>query len=285
MGATFDLNALDYEAEYNNRARVPEHPELIAGWARDAAAYREATAHEADIAYGSSARAAYDFFPAETDGEAPENRPVALFIHGGYWQALDRSFFSHMARGPNARGISVAVAGYDLCPDVTMAAIVDQLKQAALALWRRTGRKVIACGHSAGGHLTAMLLATDWQVLDKDAPIDLVPAGLAISGLFELEPLVNIGINTKLGLDVEEARRLSPAARKPNSGTRLAAFVGGAESTEYLRQSHLITDRWAKIGCATRYAEIAGANHFTVIAGLAEARSELTEALVVLAEG
>ncbi len=275
-----DRSAIDYEAEYNNRARVPEHAGLIAGWAQDAAAYRQSAPHVADIAYGVSPREVFDFFPVP--GEVIG--PVGLFIHGGYWQALDKSFFSHMARGPNACGMSIAVAGYDLCPDVSMSAIVNQMRMAALELWRRTDRQVIAYGHSAGGHLTAMLLATDWKALDAAAPADLVLAGLAISGLFELEPLVSTSINAKLGMDPAEARRLSPALLKPNKGTQLTAFVGGMESAEYLRQSRVITEAWAGAGCATLYGEIADANHFTVIAGLAEARSELTDALLWLAE-
>ena len=187
-----------------------------------------------------------------------------------------------MAKGANANGISVAVISYGLCPDVSMATIVDQVRSSALALWRKTGRRIVAAGHSAGGHLTAMVLATDWQALDPAAPADLVPAGLSISGLFELEPLVGTSINTPLKMDIAEARRLSPAALKPNAGTRLTAIVGGAESAEYLRQSRVITDIWGKVGCKTAYAEIADANHFTVVSGLAEPRSELTDALVTL---
>lgn len=270
---------IDYEAEYNNRARVPEHPGLISGWARDAAACRETAPHVAGVAYGPSPRQAYDYFPALEERLAP----VGLFIHGGYWQALDRSFFSHMAAGPNERGLSVAVMGYDLCPEVTMAAIVDQTRQAALTLWRNTGRKVLAYGHSAGGHLTAILLATDWKALDPKAPADLVPAGLAISGLFELEPLVSTSVNAKLGLDIAEARRLSPALMPPNPGTRMAAFVGGDESAEYLRQSREIAANWTPKGCETRFEVVPGANHFTVIAGLASAQAPLTDALIALA--
>lgn len=274
------MTVIDYEAEYNNRARVPEHPRHIAGWAADAAAYRAIAKHEIDLPYGDTPRETYDFFPAPEDSIAP----IGLFIHGGYWQALDKSFFSHMAAGPNACGMSVAVAGYALCPDVTVATIANQMRQAALAVWRKTGRKVIAYGHSAGGHLAAMLLATDWKAFDAAAPDDVVVAGLSISGLFDLPPLVGTSINDKLGLDVAEARRLSPALLKPNRNTQFTAFVGGAESAEYLRQSHLIVDAWAGKGCDTLYGEIDGADHFTVIAGLAEARSELTDALIWLAE-
>ncbi len=261
---------LDLEAEYNNRARVPEHPAIMSGWARDAAAYRAAQAHDADVAYGSLRREKYDFFPAGADA------PIVLFIHGGYWQALDKSFFSHIAKGPNTLGIAVAVMSYDLCPEVTLARIVDQVRACALALWRQTGRRVTACGHSAGGHLTAMLLATNWKALDPAAPADLVSAGLAISGLFDLPPLVPTSVNLKLGLDEAEAKRLSPAFMHPNAGTRLIAAVGGDESGEYLRQSRLIAENWTPLGCATRDHPLAGENHFTVIASLAEANGELT---------
>lgn len=264
---------LDLEVEYNNRARVPEHPAIMAGWSRDAATCRAAQLHEANIAYGTSPRERYDFFPAGPDA------PVALFIHGGYWQALDRSFFSHMARGPNARGISVAVMSYDLCPEVPLARIVDEVRACALALWRRSGRRIAAFGHSAGGHLTAMLLATDWKTLAPEAPADLVFAGLAISGLFDLPPLVQTSVNIKLGLDEAEARRLSPAFMTPNAGTRLVAAVGGDESQEYLRQSRLIAERWAPLGGETGTHPIAGANHFTVIASLAEPDGVLTTML------
>ena len=266
----------DYEAEYNNRARVPEHPGIIAGWAADAAAYRAARTFEAGLAYGPGDRHRYDFFPV--DGDAP----IVLFIHGGYWQALDRSFFSHMAAGPNARGLGAAVMEYDLCPNVPMATIVEQTRMAILDLWRRTGRRVIPYGHSAGGHLTAMALAVDWKALDPAAPGNLTPAGLAISGLFDLPPLVGTSINKALGLSEDEARRLSPIVHTPPAGRRLIAAVGGAESAEYLRQSREICRVWMGHGVATTCLELAGANHFTVIAGLADRDSELTDRLVSL---
>ncbi|MDP3317930.1 MAG: alpha/beta hydrolase, partial [Bosea sp. (in: a-proteobacteria)] len=104
----------DYETQYNNRARVPEHPQVIASWARDAEAYRAEALCELGVSYGESERQRYDLFKPET----MRGNAIVLFIHGGYWQALDRSFFSHMARGLNRRGIPVAVVGYDLCPQV-----------------------------------------------------------------------------------------------------------------------------------------------------------------------
>ena len=272
---------IDFEAEYNNRARVPSHPGLIAGWAADAAAFRAARHHEAVIAYGPAPRQAFDLFPAASDSGGP----AALFVHGGYWQALDRSFFSHLSAGANARGLAMAIPSYTLCPDGSVAGIVREMQQATLALWRRTGRRVVASGHSAGGHLAAMLLATDWPALDPDAPPDRVIGARAFSGLFDLVPLTGPSVNDKLGLTREEAARLSPCRLLPRAGTRLLAAVGGDESREYLRQSRLIADLWSPLGCEARDHVLPGENHFTVVAGLASADSALTEALVALAEG
>src|SRR6478672_8517791 len=136
--------SIDYEAEYNNRARVPEHPALIAGWAADAAAYRDAAGGELGVPYGPSERMRVDLFG---DGGGP----LAVFIHGGYWQGLDRSFFSHLAGGLAARGVTVAIPSYDLCPSVGMSDIVDQMRALCAFLWRRFERPMAVAGHSAGG--------------------------------------------------------------------------------------------------------------------------------------
>jgi arylformamidase len=133
---------IDFEVEYNNRTRVPENPALIAGWAKDAAAYREKHAPRV-IAYGPGARHTIDLFAGERGG------PLVVFIHGGYWQALDGSFFSHMAAGLNAHGVSVAIPSYDLCPGVTVDQIVQQMRDATREL-ARLGERLVVSGHSAG---------------------------------------------------------------------------------------------------------------------------------------
>ncbi|MEN5082491.1 alpha/beta hydrolase [Bosea sp. TWI1241] len=269
----------DYEAEYNNRARVPEHPGIIAGWQRDAAAYRAEAVCELGVRYGEGARQSYDLFkPQEAKGEA-----IVLFIHGGYWQALDPSFFSHMARGLNRLGVPVAVAGYDLCPQVEVGHIVWEVQHAAAALWRRFERPVVAIGHSAGGHLSACLLATNWANVDAGLPERLVPAACGISGLYNLKPLTETSINTALGLTLEGAERESPLFWPAPSGLTMDAVVGGAESAEYLRQSRRIVDVWALEGVRTRYEAIPEANHFTVIKGLADPDDTLTRRVAALA--
>lgn len=271
---------MDYEAEYNNRARVPEHPRIMEAWRDEAAAYRAEADAELDLAYGDAPRMALDLFHA--GGPDDPDMPIAMFVHGGYWQALDKGWFSHLARGLNGHGITVAVPSYDLCPDVSVADIIAETRRACLWLWRRTGRGIVMSGHSAGGHLTAAMLATDWAGEEAGAPHDLVRAGLAISGLFDLEPLVSTSINDALGLDAAAARAASPLHWPAPVGRTLAAHVGGAESAEYLRQSRAICDIWGGAGARTEYGEVAGANHFTVIAGLADPTSELTRRLARL---
>jgi arylformamidase len=269
----------DYETEYNNRARVPEHPEIIAGWARDAAAYRSEAVCELGVRYGAGERQSYDLFKPQT----ARTGSLVMFIHGGYWQALDRSFFSHMARGLNRRGVPVAVVGYDLCPQVELGHIVWEIQQAAATLWQRFHLPVIATGHSAGGHLSACALATDWKNVDPELPDQLVPAAYGISGLYNLKPLTETSINTALGLSFEAAERESPLFWPAPSGLVMDAVVGRAESEEYFKQSRRITDVWGLEGVRTRYEEIPGANHFTVIAGLADPENAMTRRIAELA--
>jgi arylformamidase len=270
------LNAgVDYEVEYNNRARVPENPALIAGWARDAAAYRERHAPRA-IPYGPGARNSIDFFLGDREG------PIIVFIHGGYWQALDGSFFSHLAGGLNAHGIGVAIPSYDLCPAVTVDDIIRQMRMASREL-ARFGQSLVISGHSAGGHLAACMLATDWPAYDASLPEDLVTAAYAISGLFDLGPLVETSINNALRLDRATARAASPLFWKAPGRGSLDAVVGENESAEYFRQSRAIVDVWGAAGVATRFGTIPNVNHFTAIAPLADPNSAMALRLKQLA--
>ena len=258
---------IDYEVEYNNRARVPENPALMAGWARDSAAYREQHPPRR-LTYGPGSRNVIDLF------EGSEGGPLVVFIHGGYWQALDGSSSSHCARGLNAHGISVAVPTYDLCPNVTVADIIGEMRAASREL-AKLGRPLVVSGHSAGGHLAACMLATDWPAYDRSLPANLVKAAYAISGLFELEPLVDTSVNKALGLDRAAAQAASPLLWTPPDGKTLDAVVGGDESAEYHRQSRTIADTWGKAGVTTRFGVVPDANHFTAIAPLADPDSAM----------
>jgi arylformamidase len=273
------VTGIDYEVEYNNRARVPENPALMAGWARDAAAYREQCTPRR-ITYGPGPRQSIDFFAGE--GRDKGKAPVVVFIHGGYWQALDGSSFSHMARGLNAHGVGVAVPTYDLCPQVSVAEIIEEMRQAARELAKLSETLVIS-GHSAGGHLAACMLATDWKAYDASLPSSLVRAAYAISGLFDLAPLVPTSINKALGLDQTTAKAASPLFWKPPSHGSLDAVVGELESAEYHRQSRSLVEAWGKAGLATQFGTVPAANHFTAIAPLADPASSMTLRLKELA--
>jgi arylformamidase len=272
------MTAIDYEAEYDNRARVPEHPEIFARWAADSQAYRARSpaALQARISYGATAREVIDLF------DVRPGAPLAVFIHGGWWRAFDPSLFSHCATGLNAHGVGVALAGYNLCPQASIVQIIEEARRAALALWRRYRQRMLVFGHSAGGHLTAALLATDWPALDSTAPADMVATGYAISGVFDLAPLVHVSMNKDLRLDPQSAEKTSPALWTAPRGRVLDAVVGADESSEFLHQSSLIAEVWGKAGVATRYEAVAGANHFTVLGPLADPDSAMVARLVAL---
>jgi arylformamidase len=268
---------VDYEAEYNNRRRVPESMAIAARWQVAAAAYARSAQCELDVAYGADARQRYDLFHADAPSGA-----LVLYIHGGYWQRGDRKDYSFVAAPFNRAGIDVAVASYSLCPNASIGGIVAELRQCVVALWHRTQRTPFLIGHSAGGHLTAALLATDWTGI-AGVPDTLASAGCAISGVFELEPLIGTSLNDALRLDARTAREVSPVCWSPAGGRRLLAAVGELESSEFHRQSREIVARWGCAGVHTDLLTVANANHFTIIDELVNADSALFRRVLTLA--
>jgi arylformamidase len=243
---------IDYEREYRPSTGVPDYLDILARWERDAASYRAGAQATLGVAYGDTPRQAMDVF-------LPDGDRLAMFIHGGWWRMLGRASFSHMARGLNAHGIAVAVVSHDLCPAVGIADIVEQIRRACLFL----GRPLTVIGHSAGGHLAAMMAAT----------LEEVVGGYAISGAFDLMPLLNVSENADWRLDAVSARALSPIRLPP---PRLFdAVVGERESSEFRRQSRALSEVWG-----ARYEEIAGANHFTVLDPLSDPGSAMVARIV-----
>ena len=245
---------MDLQAEYDNGAKVPTYPAIAERWMQEAAAFRASHPHlELGVPYGPTERQALDLFWPDTARQGP----VAVFVHGGYWQRSHRLAFSHLAQGLLAHGVAVAMPSYDLCPGVTLAALVEQVRDSVAFLHRRLGRRFLATGHSAGGHLTAMLMATDWRA--RGVPDGIVAAGMPISGLFDLEPLIQTTVNGALGLDAAEARRLSPLLMKAPGGP-IHAYVGGEEGVEYTRQSRSIAEAWGG-----SWDSLAGLHHFSIV--------------------
>lgn len=273
------------EREYNVRAAVPDHGAVFARWAEQSRAVRRSRPALLDLAYGDSAAERLDLFPTHV-----AHAPLLTFIHGGYWRALDKSDFSWLAPTYTARGINVAVVNYGLLPATPLADIVRQMLRAHAWLYRHADAyaydrdAIYASGHSAGGHLTAMMMLARWPQWEPDLPVGLVKAGIAVSGLFELEPLRHTPfIRADLGLDAAAARKLSPAAMPAPAGTRLLTCVGGEESAEFHRQSQSLAAAWPQ--ARVERVNAPGRNHLTVCDALAESAHPLHETAAALVLG
>ncbi len=264
-----------HDAQYNNRARIPEHPAILARWAATSAAARERLRCELDVPYGEAPSERLDIFPAARAGA-----PVLVYIHGGYWRALDKRDQSFVAPAFVDAGAMVVLPNHALCPSVTIEHIVLQVV-AAVAWVHRHARehggdrdRIVVAGHSAGGHLAALLLCCDWRAVGAHLPRDLLCSALSVSGVFDLEPLRHAPfLAPDLRLDAATACRLSPARLPAPAGT-LHAVVGGDESEEFLRQNALIREAWG--AAAVPVCEsVPGRHHMDVLFDLADPQARL----------
>ncbi len=264
-----------YSREYNNRALVPDHPRYFERWARDSGRARATMACHLEQRYGDAPGETVDIFPARKgDGSC------MMFIHGGYWRALDKKEHSFLAPAWVGAGVSLAVVNYDLCPRVTVEEIVRQMLRAGRWLWLHAEDygmdedRLYVCGHSAGGHLTAMMMAALWPALDARLPRDLFKGGLAISGLYDLRPMLQVDwLNADLRLDEAAALKASPAFLPPATRAPVMTCVGGDESPEFKRQNALLAERWK--GVITGDIPMPGRNHFSVLDGFGDPSSAL----------
>ncbi len=274
-------DAIDYEVQYNSRLAIPGHAKFSDAWDVHARDYRAGAAAELDIPYGPGERTRFDFFPGRgADGA----EPLAVYIHGGYWRSRGRETFSHVARPLNERGISVAIPSYDHCPTVTIMEIIAQMRGFLAKLWERTGQHPVIAGHSAGGHLTACMFATDWSGVDG-VPDDLVRCAYAVSGIYDLTPVRKTSVNEDLGLSEEGAREASPFCwPAPARDREFVAAVGGQESDEFKRQSRDLIGRWRSEGVNAEFAEIPGGHHFSIVDALTAPGSPMMERVADMAE-
>ena len=264
-----------YDAQYNNRARIPEHPAILQRWAEtSAAAYVDGEAC-LDLPYGDGPGETLDLFPAARPGA-----PVLVYIHGGYWRALGKRDQAFVAPPFVQAGAMVVLLDYALCPQVSIEHIVMQTVRALVWVYRNAGahggdpRRIVVAGHSAGGHLATMLLAFRWPQVEGELPQRLVTSALSISGVYELEPLRHAPfLAPDIGLDAASAARLSPALMPAPPGP-LAAVVGAQESEEFLRQNMLIRERWGA-ACVTVCEALPHRNHMNVLHDLADPAARL----------
>jgi arylformamidase len=264
-----------YEEQYNPRASVPDFQEIFDRWdARSAEALQSFDGY-ADIAYGPHPKQTLDVWRARGESKA-----ALMFIHGGYWRALDKKPFSFVAPAFADAGVTVFNINYALSPSVTLEEIVRQVVQAGAWIWRNAGHfgaprdRLYAAGHSAGGHLTAMMLAALWPVYASDLPRKVFQGGLTISGVHDLRPIVHCEfLRADVPLDLATARRLSPALLPPATDARLWTSLGGDESPAFHEQSRALAAAWP--GVFAEDIPMPGENHFTVIERLGDPSSAL----------
>lgn len=251
----------DGERRYNARLAVPHYQRIFDGWARASAAVRERARARLDIAYGPHAAERLDLF-------LPEGRPrgTLMYIHGGYWRSLDKHDASLVAPPFTAAGYAVAVVNYALCPAVSVETIVAQVRRAAAWLashhvqWDAPPARLFACGHSAGGHLAAMLLATEPEV----------KAAVCISALYDLRPLLDVpSVMEATRFTPHSAAALSPALLRPISAAPLLTALGGEENAGFHEQCGIIQRQWHDVHAG--HIDCPGHDHFSILDALTQA--------------
>jgi arylformamidase len=274
------------DQQYNPRLHIPGHASIFARWRNSAQLAREGADVRLDVPYGPTPAERLDFFRSSRG-----TSPLLIFVHGGYWRALDKDDFSWIAPPYVQAGVSVAVVNYGLMPTVPLDRIVQQVRRACAWLYENAASldiragEIFCSGHSAGGHLTAMMLATDWPEIGNGLPQRLLAGGISVSGVFDLEPLTRAPfLREDLRLDAAGARALSPAYLPQMNEAPLVRAVGALETDEFHRQSGLLEPVWPA-ACQNKLIRVLDRNHITVCEALAEPQSALYGATRALIAG
>lgn len=268
---------MDWDDAYANGANIAGGDRWPGVWVEPARAFRQLLETEdrarLDLRYGDQTRNRLDLF-------LPEGTPKGLvvFVHGGFWMKLDKSFWSHLAAGPLAHGHAVAMPSYTLCPDIRIAGIVREVAQAIEMAATEVDGPVRLTGHSAGGHLVARMICQASPLAESIK--ERVANTVSISGLHDLRPMMRTAMNLTLAIDGAEAATESPALVEPMDGARLCCWVGGNERSEFLRQNALLANVWTGLGASTMVVEEPDRHHFNVIDGLADPDHPLTRTLL-----
>ena len=264
------------EKGYNVRLLVDDFDGLISRWSDRSEKFRQNVDSSLNCQYGDGEKDKLDIFRC---GEA--NAPLFIFIHGGYWQRGDKSVYSFVAESFINSGIDVALIGYQLCPVASMTNIVEKIQEAIIWIWHNaenysiSKNRINVSGHSAGGHITGMILATDWQQISSDLPTDLVKTGIPISGLYQLEPLRKTTIADALGLDDVESMALSPHFFEPITTAPILVTLGGAETPEFHWQTDQFVEKWKLHDISLDYHAEPDVDHFGVVERLASKDSQI----------
>lgn len=275
-----DYPISDYDDAYANGAHIAGAADYPQRWAEQAAAFREARAAvgraRIDLDYGAGARQVLDLFLPDSAVKG-----IVVFVHGGYWKAFDKSFWSHLAAGPQAHGYAVAMPSYTLCPDARIGEIALEMAQAVSLAAREVGGPIRLTGHSAGGHLVTRLISG--KPLLPVEVLERVEGVTSISGVHDLRPLMRTEMNDILRIDAQEAQTESPVLAQPLAAIPVTAWVGAEERPEFVRQNRLLFEMWRGFQTPVTMVEEAGRHHFDVIDGLADPDHDLCRALLGLA--
>lgn len=267
----------DWNAVYDNSGNIPQGETWPGAWVKPAADFREEmqakSRTELDLRYSDGARQTFDLFLP--NGMA---KGLVVFVHGGFWMGLDKSFWSHLARGPLAHGYAVAMPGYTLAPEARIAAITQEIGRAVTAAAAWVPGPIRLTGHSAGGHLVTRMVCTDTPLAPEIRAR--ITSTLSLSGLHDLRPMCKTWRNDTLMIGEAEAILESPALLSPMPGTRLTCWAGAMETSEFLRQNALLPNIWAGLGAFTRERVEPNRHHFNVIDGLADPDHPLVAALL-----
>ncbi|MEQ8227757.1 MAG: alpha/beta hydrolase [Rhodospirillales bacterium] len=274
------MTRADLDHQYNNRERVPNHAEIYAGWAPDCVAVTKDFPCKLDVAYGDHPREKLDIFMPEGDGPFP----IRLFFHGGFWMSRDKEDSRFVVRGQVEAGAVVISVEYALIPSVDMAELIRQCRAAVAWAWKNADSyngdpdRLFVSGHSAGGHIAAMLQATNWT--DWELPADAIKGAAALSGIFDLTPMRRCYIDDTLNLSEDDVRMFSPEFLPPLGGGSTLIAYGGAETSEFNRQSTALANAWKPKGPGIELMEVPGANHFTILDHYANGESDLCQAMI-----
>jgi len=284
MKIYLDYDQTELDAEYDLRPLVPNHLEIFTRYTRDGQSTTSRQEMISDIVYGQNSKQTLDFFPT---AQGHDLAPVVCFIHGGYWRNKDKSDFHYLAPAFTQAGVHFVLINYTLAPEASMDQIVQENREAVAWLAANAAdhgidpKRIHVTGHSAGGHLVAMLMATDWSsCAGGHLGSDVLAGGTAISGLFDLEPIRLCYLNESLRLDNEQALRNSPVGLSPTAKAPLILALGGDETSEYHRQQEALLRSWSKHDLPLSIVEMPGLNHYDVIDHLGHPGSALHHAVI-----
>ena len=264
------------EKGYNVRLLVDDFDGLIEKWSNWSEDFRSNADSSLNCQYGNGEKDKLDIFRC-----GKPNAPLFIFIHGGYWQRGDKSIYSFVAESFVNSGIDVALIGYQLCPGASMTNIVEKIREAIVWIWNNANdysiskHRINVSGHSAGGHITGMVLATDWSTISNDLPKDIVKTGVPISGLYQLDPIRETTIADALGLDDKESLALSPHFFEPKTDAPILVTLGGGETPEFHWQTDNFVQQWQSFKAPLDYFAEPKVDHFGVVERISNKDSEI----------